>query len=52
MQIEAIATNDNSDEGKPWVRSTDAVNLNLTQASFTQASQAEAGSQVLPIPIV
>jgi len=48
MQIDAIAMNDNSDDGKPWVRSTDAVNLNLTQSSFTQASQAEpSSSQVL-----
>ena len=44
MQIDAIAMNDNSDDGKPWLRSTDAVNLNLTQSSFTQASQAEPSS--------
>ena len=53
MQIDAIAMNDNSDDGKPWVRSTDAVNLNLTQFSFTQASQAEpSSSQVLFGPLL
>ena len=53
VQMEAIATNDNSKDGKPWLRSVDAVNLNLTQASYTQmtltgvpASQAEGSSQV------
>ncbi len=48
MQIDAIAMSDNSDDGKPWVRSTDAVNLNLTQSSFTQASQAEPSSSQVP----
>ncbi|DBA82464.1 TPA: hypothetical protein ACH3X2_000696 [Trebouxia sp. C0005] len=47
-EIDAIATNDNSDDGTPWVRSTDAVNLNLTQSSFTQASQAEPSSSQAP----
>ncbi|DBA98006.1 TPA: hypothetical protein ACH3X3_012841 [Trebouxia sp. C0006] len=46
--IDAIAMSDNSDDGKPWVRSTDAVNLNLTQSSFTQASQAEPSSSQAP----
>lgn len=57
MQMEAIATNDNSEDGKPWLRSVDAVNINLTQTSYTQmtltgapASQAEGGSQVLLAP--
>ena len=54
VQIEAIAMNDNSDDGKPWIRSVDAVNINLTQpSSYTQmtltgvaASQPESSSQV------
>ena len=58
MQIEAIAVNDNSDDGKPWIRSVDAVNINLTQqpSSYTQttltgvpASQPESSSQVPPL---
>lgn len=59
MQIEAIATNDNSEDGKPCIRSVDAVNINLTQPSYTQttltgiaASQPGSSSQVRPSLLV
>lgn len=37
---------ENSPDGKPYVRSTDAINVNMSQISMTQLSQVDSGSQV------
>lgn len=37
---------DNSPDGKPWMRSTDAINVSMSQATMTQLSQLESSSQV------
>jgi len=43
--LEHIATADNSSDGKPFVRSTDAINVSMSQATMTQLSQLESSSQ-------
>ena len=34
-QVEGMATNNNSDDGKLWIRFVDAVNINVTEPPYT-----------------